>query len=65
MLTKTNKIMLITSSHETPYRSPYVRYVGMWVDLGDGPKEIVYESRQGQGRGRPESEVEQRRQMLP
>ena len=42
-----NMIMLITSSHETPYPSPYMGYVGMWVDLGDGPKESVHKSRMG------------------
>ena len=55
MLMKINKIMLITSSHETPYPSPYMGYVGMWVDLGDGPTESVYKSRGGkEGRGAPE-----------
>ena len=44
---KTNKIMLITSSHETPYPSPSMGYIGMWVDLGDGPKESGYKSRRG------------------
>ena len=46
---KTNEIMLITSSHETPYPSPYMGYVGMWVNLGDGPKGCVYKSRGGKG----------------
>ena len=47
MLTRANMIMIITSSHETPYPSPYMGYVGMWVDLGDGPKESVHKSRMG------------------
>ena len=57
MLTKVNKIMLITSSHETPYPSPYMGYVGMWVDLGDGPQESVYKL----GGARSEGEKEKRR----
>ena len=40
MPTKTNMIMLITSSYETPYPSPYMGYIGMWVDLRDGPKKV-------------------------
>ena len=51
MLTKTNKIMLITSSHETPDPSPSTGYVGVWVDLGDGPKERGYKLRGGKERG--------------
>ena len=47
MLTKANMTMLITSPHETPYPSPYMGYVGMWVNLGDGPKESVYKLRRG------------------
>ena len=57
MLTRANMIMLITSSHETPYPSPYMGYVGMWVDLGDGPKESGYKSRGGKEGEGPESEV--------
>ena len=53
MLTKANMIMLITSSHETPYPSPYMGYVGMWVNLGDGPKESVYKLRGRKGVGGP------------
>ena len=53
MLTKSNKIMLITSSHEIPYPSPYMGYVGMWVDLGDGPKESMYKLRGRKELGRP------------
>ena len=60
-------IMLITSSHETPHPSPYMGYVGMWVDLGDGPKESGYKSRRGGGGGgaapRRESAVKRRRRM--
>ena len=44
-------IMLITSSHETPHPSPYMGYVRMGVDLGDGPKESVYKSRGGKKGG--------------
>ena len=57
MLIKTNKIMLITSSHEKPYPSPYMGYVGMWVDLGDGPRESVYKSR-GRKEGGPARRVQ-------
>ena len=53
MLTKTNKIMLITSSHETPYPSPYMGYVGVWVDLREGPEESVYKSTEGKKVGGP------------
>ena len=41
-------------------------YVGMWVDLEDGPKERVYKSRgrKEQGWG-PESAVKRRRRLPP
>ena len=53
MLMKANMIMLITSSHETPHPSPYMGYVGMGVDLGDGPKESGYKSRREGGGAQP------------
>ena len=59
-------IMLITSSHEIPYPSPYMPYVGMWVGLGDGPEESVYKSRGGKkGGGGLESAVKQKRRLPP
>ena len=47
ILIKIYKVMLITSFHEAPYFSPYMGYIGMWVNLGDRPKESVYKLRSG------------------
>ena len=58
-------IMLITSSHETPHPSPYMGYVGMWVDLGDGPKESGYKPRRGGGVARERESAVKRRRRMP